>query len=81
MKPDCIRWGGEWRSKNRLDGETRHILYEDCIPILFRTRREARAYIERTFGYIKTRPDLHVEPHGWRLPVAVRVAVARMGGK
>lgn len=66
-------WAGQWYSRNRLDGVTRYLLYDNCLPVLFRTRREIREYIEKRYGYIKDRKDLRVEPHGWRLPRAVKV--------
>lgn len=69
-------WGAEWYSRNRLDGVTRHLMFnDDGLPLLFRTRRECRAEIMKRWGYILTRPDLRAEPHGWRLPEAVRVTV------
>ena len=68
-------WAGEWRSRNMLDGETRHIIYEDCLPKLFRTRRKCREYIQGRYGYIALRPDLRKEPHGWRVPRAIKVRV------
>ena len=68
-------WAGKWRSNNFLDGKREHILYENCLPRLFKTRREARAYISEKYGYIATRKDLRTEPHGWRVPVAVRVVI------
>jgi hypothetical protein len=75
-----IRWGAEWRQRNRLDGETRYLICRtDLMPALFRTRREARALIEREYGFIRHRPDLRAEPHGWRMPVAVRVEIRRVG--
>lgn len=76
LKPRPIRrWGVLWRSCNRLDGERAHIVCEDCQPALFRTRREARAFIKDRYGFIKTRPDLQQEPHGWKMPVPVRLKV------
>jgi hypothetical protein len=48
---------------------------EHCLPVLFRTRAEARRWIEANHGYIRRRPDLQREPHGWRMPIAVRVEV------
>ena len=66
-------WAGEWHSKNNLDGERRHILYENLLPALFRTRHECRAYIKDKYGYIAGRRDLRDEPHGWRMPQAVKV--------
>jgi hypothetical protein len=41
----------------------------------FLTRRECRAYIQKTWGYIKTRPDLRGAPHHWRLPVPILVEI------
>ncbi len=69
-------WAGQWYSRNKLDGITKHILYnEHCLPALFRTRRECREYIKEKYGYIKDREDLREEPHGWRLPKTVKVEV------
>ncbi len=75
FKPSPLRWALLWRSHNRLDGHRANIINEDCLPVLFRTRREARAYAERKFGYIKTSKDLRQEPHGWKFPRPVRVRV------
>lgn len=68
-------WAAQWYSKNRLDGETRHIIYDDCLPALFRTRHECREYIKEKYGYIKSRQDLHQEPHGWRVPRPIIIQV------
>jgi len=70
-----MRWGVEWHSVNRLDGDTRHIMWDQGKPLFFHTRREARAYIQERYGYIKEREDLQREPHGWRMPQAVPVEV------
>ena len=69
------RWAIQWYSRNRLDGETRHFMWGCGFPLLFRTREKAREYISDHYGYIRTRQDLRSEPHGWRLPRAVRVEV------
>jgi hypothetical protein len=71
------RWGILWRSDNRLDGRTRHLMYssDTSLPILFKARREAREYIENRYGYIRHRKDLHEEPHGWKLPKPVKVDI------
>jgi hypothetical protein len=75
-------WAAEWRSVNRLDGERRHVIYEQSergtFPALFRTRRECRAFIKAKFDYIRERPDLRAEPHGWHVPQAVLVTVVRV---
>jgi len=69
-----VRWGVEWHSQNALDGVSRHLMFmEPNRPALFGTRREAREWISEKYGYIRLRRDLREEPHGWRLPRAVRV--------
>jgi hypothetical protein len=70
-------WGIVWRSKNSLDG-TREFLQWDRLhsrtgPVMFETRREAREYRDKKYGYIKGRADLKAEPHGWKVPGVVRV--------
>ena len=74
------RWAVQWRSKNRLNGEAKHFMWNGTTPHLFATRREARAWIEREYGYIRSRPDLRSEPHGWRMPKSVKVEVVLRGG-
>ena len=67
-------WGALWRS-NDSEGVHRHLLTEACIPKLFLTRRETREWIKEHYGYIANRPDLRRQPHGWRMPIPVRVVV------
>jgi len=74
------RWAIQWRSDNKLDGYTERFLWDwkdpDRVsPILFRTRREARAFINERYGYIRERPDLKSEPHGWKCPRPIKVRV------
>jgi hypothetical protein len=76
-----LLWGAMWRSENKLDGKNRHLISRDLLPVLFLTRKEARKFIKSEYGYIKTRKDLRVEPHGWRLPVPIRVKVISMEDK
>ena len=66
-------WAAQWRSENKLDGKREHVMYVDCLPKLFRTRREAVEWIKATHGYIATRSDLRAEPHGWKMPKPIRV--------
>lgn len=70
-------WGAEWYSKNAVDGESRYLIFDNCRPVLFRTRQAARDWIKRDYGYIKTRSDLREEPHGWRLPRVVKVRLEK----
>lgn len=58
-----IRW---WNAPKQVHGQP---------FMLFHTRRECRAWITEEFGYIRRRPDLQAEPHGWRVPKPVRVTV------
>lgn len=69
-------WAVEWHSVNRLDGDMRYLYWPEGPQHwqLFPTRRECRAYIEKHCGYYR-RPDLRAEPHGWRMPRAIRVTV------
>lgn len=66
-------WGLEWYSKNTLNGITRHLIFDACLPKLFITRQEARHFAKEKYGYIKVRKDLRNEPHGWRVPRPVKV--------
>lgn len=71
-----VRWAIKWRSSNRLDGDSQHIMCGHAgLPIVFRTKREAQTYIRRQYGYIARRPDLKAEPHGWKMPIPVRVEI------
>ena len=72
---EVIRWGLMWYSKDSLYGITRHLIFENCLPVLFTTRKEARAFNQEKYGYIKLRKDLRTEPHGWRLPREIRVKI------
>ncbi len=75
-KIKTLAWAGLWHSRNALDGVSEHILHENCLPILFKTRKEARAHILKHYGYIRYREDLRQEPHGWRLPQPIRVTIS-----
>lgn len=72
-------WGIEWHSRNRLGGETTHLMYSG-LPLIFKTRKQAREYIRKNWGYILCRQDLKSEPHGWRLPRPVRVKIVKEEG-
>jgi hypothetical protein len=72
----AVRFAVVWRSRNTLDGYHEHFVTTSraCVD-LYRTRKEAREAAEATFGYIRDRPDLKAEPHGWMMPVVRRVIV------
>ena len=65
-----------WRSRNKLDGLTEHILNtQDCVPMLFRTRSEANRERDKYRNMCLVRKDLRAEPHGWMMPRIVKVKV------
>lgn len=73
-------WAAEWHSNCQLDGDKRHIIYENYLPKLFKTRAEARLFIKAKYAYIAQRKDLREEPHGWRIPQAVKVTIQKVSG-
>ena len=68
-------WVILWRATPTYDPNTHLIFKEGYHCALFRTRREARVWANETYGYIRTRKDLRVEPHCWHMPGAVRVTM------
>lgn len=52
-----------------------HIEFDNCMPKFFHTRKEAREYNTKKYGYIKTRKDLRSHPFNWRMPVPVKVSI------
>ena len=64
-------WSLKWQAK----GEPGHIIHAACVPALFRTRKDAIAFREEAFGYIRKRQDLRSAPHFWRLPKPIKVTV------
>ena len=80
-----MAWAIKWKSKNKLDGVTERLLgtyygspsveFSGCPALLFKTRQQARDFIKDRFGYIKSRPDLKSEPHGWTMPTPIKVEV------
>jgi hypothetical protein len=73
-----ILWSVKWVSDSKLDGHTEHLMNVRGlgVPMLFTTREQARIWIKTNYGYIAHRPDLRSQPHGWKMPRAVRVAVS-----
>ena len=61
-----IRWGVKWNG---------NIMWDDGMPLLFETCREARIYIDGRYGYIRDRKDLRGPPCNWHMAKAVRVEV------
>ena len=85
---DYLGWGVLWRECNRLDGKRERLIgrygWGEPEPAthlaghkvgFFESRQKAREFIKREFGYIASRPDLRREPHGWKMPQALKVAV------
>jgi hypothetical protein len=71
-------WAPKWTSKNHTDGVTSHLIWDNLLPALFRSRRECREFIEHKYGYIRNRPDLQREPHGWKMPRPVKVTITEL---
>ena len=75
------KWGLFWwcpkkalaRNKPGVTHYSEHLEFRDCRPIIFQTRKEAREYAEKKYGYIKTRKDVREFPHFWRMPIPVRI--------
>jgi hypothetical protein len=68
-------WGLKWRQKNRKAGKKEHIMYNAGVPMLFTTRSQAKEYADQHYGYIKVRADLRAEPHGWKMPLPVKITI------
>ena len=73
-------WAAQFRSDNHLDGYCEHLCAwppdEGRLgPKLFRTRQECRDWIAEHYSYIRRRPDLQCEPHGWTPVRVVKVQV------
>lgn len=51
------------------------LLWDNGLPLLFRTRKHARLWADSSYGYIRHRKDLRTDPHNWRLPKPVMVSV------
>lgn len=72
----CSAWAAIWRSKNKLDGHRKHMIFGDNLLLaIFRTRHLAQNFIEAKYGYIRNRADLQAEPHGWRIPKVIKVTI------
>ena len=71
-----MAWAAKWRSRSLACGKQEYLIGAGQIPpLLFKTRADCRAHIRIKYGYITTRPDLRREPHGWKMPVPVKVTV------
>ena len=66
-------WGILWRQENKLEGRRQYLLYRDRMPYLASTRMEARKIINFHWAYLNYRDDLRREPHGWKMPIPVKV--------
>ena len=79
MTPRTHRaWAILRRSDNLLDGYREWLEGEPngtTHTRLFATRKLAREHIAKEWGFLKSRPDLQREPHGWRMPRVVAVSV------
>ncbi len=83
-----MAWAIKMRSENRTDGKREFLMGLGYVgrsapnvgPMsgykiaVFATREAARKYINSRFSHYK-RPDLKKEPHGWKMPIPVKVKV------
>jgi hypothetical protein len=82
----AIGWAVLFDEHSPIDGHRRYLAggagikrpasFAGYVTIVFRTRKETRAFIRERWGYIAKRPDLRKPPHCWRMPKPVRVTVA-----
>ncbi len=81
---DYKGWALKWYSKNHVDGVSEHLLGKahnsgeprtGHIINVFKTRKEAREYNAKHWGYIAARSDLREQPHGWSVPRVVKVKI------
>jgi hypothetical protein len=78
MQHQC--WGVLWRSKSKKSGVCQHLLFNSSGgATLFFKKRLAVEWIKKEYGFIRTRADLRAEPHGWRMPVPVKVTLTADG--
>lgn len=77
VRKEATRWAILWRQENQLDGKREHLVGDGHdLPLMFLTRAECRSHLRDRYGYIRTRPDLKTEPHGWKMPRVVKIVVA-----
>lgn len=69
------RWAVRWRSHNEFAGKTEFFTCDGLNYDLFRTKKDAAQHIKDEYGYIAKRRDLRAEPHGWKMPIAIKVRV------
>ena len=80
------KWGVlQRRSDKCIDGPSERIMtvlpWSFWGPVVFQTRREAREWIKQHFGYVAKRNDLRESPHGWLVPIPVKIEIeTRLAG-
>lgn len=77
MTPKSIpRWGILHRKENKLDGKKSWLRCDrTCMPEMFQTREEAREFISVNLKSTYSRPELKIEPHGWKMPIPVKIEI------
>jgi len=72
-------WAILWReTEQSIDGANSHLIGDPeqfGRTRLFKTRKQAQENIRANYNYIAKRTDLRRAPHGWRMPVPIKVAV------
>ena len=82
--PPSYAWAILFASDNVIDGKrahlgggagrSRHEAFMGYRTMAFATRAAARRHINENYACF-SRPDLRAEPHGWKMPKAVRVKI------
>jgi len=67
--------GGQWAIKH-AHGKNIKPAGDAQVACTFRTKRDAQEFIRENYGYIARRADLRKEPHGWRMPLPVKVLIS-----
>lgn len=73
-------WGIVHVTKGGIDGDTERLMYSNPRDgwLIFRTKRECKAYIDNYWSYYKTSKDLRAYPYGYRLPKPVKIEIKRV---
>jgi len=73
LKQLNTRWVIVWQSK----GESPTICFRNCLPLIFRTKKEAKACIDKMYAHLN-KPEfkyLRKAPTNWRLPKAKKANI------
>lgn len=52
------------------------IMWKNCYPLLFVTKKQAKEYADKEWGYLRKREDIRRAPHFWRMPKIIRITLS-----